>query len=406
MNQKSGFYDLARQAILEPKEMQVAAPAKGSRPVIGVPKEISFQENRVGLTPQAVRLLVDNGHQVWIERGAGSAAKFSDSEYEAAGARICEAGAEVFAADIIIKVAFPTLEEINAMQEHRAIISALNLAMLSAEQIKLLQKKKATAIAYEYLEDETGILPVIQGMSEIAGTTSILIAAEYLSNINHGKGVMLGGISGIPPSNVIILGAGTVALFASRTALGLGAEVKVFDNNLYRLRRLQNMLQQRIFTSLLHPNILERELKLADVVVGALRPTSGRTPMVVSEAMVMDMKPGSIIIDVSIDQGGVFETSEVTNHTQPIYIRHGVIHYCVPNIASRVSRTASYALSNIFTPILVDIGASGGIKNYLWEKEGVRKGVYIYKGNLTSRHLSERFGIPYKDIDLLIAAYL
>jgi alanine dehydrogenase len=406
MSKKSGFYEIAKQAILAPQESAVIIKKKSNSIKIGIPRETSFQENRIGLTPQATSLLTANGYDVIIEAGAGKEAKFYDSDYKNAGASITYNKEEVYKSDIIMKVSFPSLEEIEMIEEGKTIISALHLTMLKDDQIRLLLKKKVTAICFEYLRDESDAFPVIQAMSEIAGSASILIAAEYLSNINHGKGVMLGGISGIPPSEVVILGAGTVGQFATRAAIGLGAEVKVFDNSLYKLRRLQNDLSMRIYTSILHPNILVKALKSADVAIGAIRAHNGRTPCVVSEEMVMEMKSGSVIVDVSIDQGGCFETSEVTNHTHPIFEKHGVIHYCVPNIASRVARTASYALSNIFAPILLDMGDAGGIKNYLWEREGVRHGVYIYKGNLTNKHIGERFGMAHKEIDLLIAAHL
>jgi len=407
MGKKSGFYEIAKQAMLAPEEAPVMIKSKTANAVrIGIPKETTFQETRVGLSPQAANLLVANGHEVIVEAGAGREAKFYDEDYKNCGAKITYSKEEVFKSDIIMKVSFPSLEEIEMMQEGKTIISALHLPMLKDDQIRLLMKKKMTAICFEYLKDESNIYPVIQSMSELAGSICILIAAEYLSNINHGKGVLLGGISGIPPSKVVILGAGTVGQFATRAALGLGAEVKVFDNSLYKLRRLQNDLGTRIYTSIMHPHILLGELKTADVVIGAIRAVEGRTKMIVSEEMVMEMKLGSVIVDVSIDQGGCFETSEVTNHTHPIFEKHGVIHYCVPNIASRVARTASYALSNIFAPILLDIGEYGGIKNYLWDREGVRHGVYIYKGNLTNKNISERFHIAYKDLDLLIAAHI
>nr|MDQ3073401.1 alanine dehydrogenase [Bacteroidota bacterium] len=360
MSKKIGFSEIAKQAMLSPQEMAVMVKQSPNALKIGIPKETSFQENRVGLTPQAAHMLVTLGHEVIIEAGAGKEAKFPDSDYQQAGSRITYNKEEVFKTDIIMKVSFPTVEEIKMMDEGKTIISALHFAMLEREQLELLMKKKATAICFEYMKDESGAYPVLQSMSEIAGSTSILIAAEYLSNINHGKGVMLGGISGIPPSEVIILGAGTVGEFACRAAMGLGAEVKVFDNSLFRLRKLQNNIGQRFFTSILHPNILQKALRTADVAIGSLRAQEGRTPMVVSEEMVMEMKYGSVIVDVSIDQGGCFETSQVTNHTHPIYEKHGVIHYCVPNIASRVARTASYALSNIFSPILMDISDVGG----------------------------------------------
>jgi alanine dehydrogenase len=215
---------------------------------------------------------------------------------------------------------------------------------------------------------------------------------------------MLGGISGVPPTEVVIIGAGTVGEFAARAAVGLGAMVKIFDNSLYRLRRLQNDLGMRLFTSIIEPRELEAALKTADVAIGALRSSEGRTPVVVTEEMVSSMKVGSVIMDISIDQGGCFETSEVTSHTNPVFRKFGVAHYCVPNIASRVSHSASMALSNIFTPILLDMGEKGGIDNYLRVNASVRNGVYMYNGILTHRYIGEAYNIPYKDIELLIAA--
>jgi alanine dehydrogenase len=278
--------------------------------------------------------------------------------------------------------------------------------MQQKEFITSLSSKKITALAYEYLRDETDVLPVIQAMSEIVGTTSILIAAEYLSNTTSGRGEILGGITGIPPTDVVVLGAGVVAEYAVRAAIGLGACVKVFDDSLYKLRRIQKNLGLRFYTSTLNPSTLRTALKSAEVVIGALPPRNGRTPVVVSEDMVSEMANGSVIVDVSIDQGGCFETSEVTNHTHPIFRKYGVIHYCVPNIASRVSRTASYALSNIFTPILLAIGEEGGLEEMLWKDKNVRSGVYIYKGIITNKIISDVHKLPFCDLNLLMASRL
>jgi alanine dehydrogenase len=289
------------------------------------------------------------------------------------------------------------------MQRKQTLISALQLSVQKTNFVSELMDKKVTAIAFNHIKDEDGIFPVIRAMSEIAGNTAILIAAEYLSNINQGQGAMFGGVTGVPPTEVVIIGAGTVAEFATRAALGLGAMVKIFDDSPYRLRRLQSDLGMRVFTSVLQPKILAKHLKTADVAIGAIRATDGRTPCVVSEEMVSEMKYGSVIIDISIDQGGCFETSVVTNHTRPVFRKYGVIHYCVPNIASRVSRTASYALSNIFAPIILNIGEEGGIENMLRHQKGVRHGVYIYNGILTDKFLGESYNIPYKDIDLLMS---
>ena len=403
-NTPPGFTEIAKQAMMMPQEALLELKSKKNTLQIGIPKETSYQENRIALTPQSIHLLVQHGHEVLVESGAGKAANFSDSAYSECGAQIIYDTKKVFESDILIKVAPPSLEEIEMMKQGQTLISAIQLAVVKEQYIQALIAKKITAISYEYLKDEWGVFTVIRSMSEIVGNTSILIAAEYLSNVSHGRGIMLGGISGIPPSEVVIIGAGTVGEFAAKTAIGLGAEVKVFDNSLYRLRRLQNNIGSRIFTSVIQPIVLKKALATADVAVGAIYSEIGRTPCIVSDEMVSSMKAGSVIIDVSIDQGGCFETSRVTNHDKPIFKKYDVIHYCVPNIASRVSRTASYALTNIFTPILISIGEAGGVKNMLWEKSGVRNGVYVYQGHLTNQHLSNLFKLPYKDLDLLVAA--
>jgi alanine dehydrogenase len=371
---------------------------------IGIPKETSFQEKRVSLVPAAVALLVNNGHQITVETGAGANSNYQDKDYSDAGATIAYGSEQVYQCDIVLKVAPPTFDEIEMMKSRQKLISALQLTVQQKNFFNHLISKKITGLAFDYIKDRSGIYPVVRSMSEIAGNTSILIAAEYLSASNSGIGMMLGGISGVAPTEVVIIGAGTVGEFAARAAVGLGAHIKVFDNSLYRLRRIQNDLGTRLFTSIIEPRQLEAALKTADVVIGALRAKEGRTPIVVTEEMVSNMKFGSVIVDISIDQGGCFETSEVTNHANPVFKKYGVTHYCVPNIASRVSQTASMALSNIFTPILLDMGDKGGIDNYLRINSGVRNGVYIYKGIITHKYIGETYNIPYKNLDLLIAA--
>ncbi|HET6225118.1 MAG TPA: alanine dehydrogenase [Bacteroidia bacterium] len=392
------------QTALLPQEETLEIGRKKGNLFIGIPKEISFQENRVALVPDAVSLLVNNGHHVIIESGAGKMANFQDHDYSEAGAQIVYSPSDVYKADIILKVAPPSPEEIGMMQQRQTLISSLQLTVQPEDFIKQLMAKKITAIAFDWIKDQDGIYTVIRSMGEIAGSTSILIAAEYLSNVNNGQGAILGGISGISPTEVVILGAGTVGEFATRAALGLGASVKVFDNSIYRLRRMQSDIGTRIFTSVIQPRVLAKHLKTADVVIGAIRGEQGRTPCVVTEKMVSEMKTDSVIVDISIDQGGCFETSEVTNHSHPVFRKHGVIHYCVPNIASRVSRTASFALSTIFTPILLNIGEEGGVENMLRRDMGVRNGVYLYNGTLTNQVLGEMFKLPYQDINLLMAA--
>jgi alanine dehydrogenase len=400
---KDVLFSLTKGGYAPQEEMLEVARKKGKL-YIGIPKEMAFQENRVPLVPDAVALLVNNGHKIVVEAGAGTNAHFEDTDYSEAGAEIAYSAEEVYKADIILKIAPPTLEEIECMKTKQTLFSALQLTVQPEDFLKKLVAKKLNCVAFDLITDDAGIFPVIRAMGEIAGGASILVAAELLSNANNGVGSLLGGISGISPTEVVIIGAGTVGEFAARAALGLGATVKVFDNSTSRLRRLQSQLGTRIFTSVIVPKVLEKHLKSADVAIGALRASKGRTPCIVSDEMVTEMKAGSVIIDVSIDQGGVFETSSVTNHTKPVFRKHGVIHYCVPNIPSRVARTASYAFSNIFQQILMNMGDEGGFDSLVRKDAGVRTGVYIYNGILTNQYLGETFNLPHKDINLLMAA--
>ncbi|WP_026464133.1 alanine dehydrogenase [Adhaeribacter aquaticus] len=399
----SGFESLAATSrALFPKESMLAVETRKKRLFIGIPKESSLQENRIGLTPEAVRVLTDNGHELWVEAGAGSPSKYADHEFSEAGARIVYSTKEVYEADIILKIAPPTFEEIDYMRAGQTLISALQFGSLTSEYIGCLCRKKINAVSFELLKDESDTKPVVRAMSEIAGSTVMLIAAEYLSSANEGKGVILGGITGVPPSRVVVLGAGTVAEYATRAAIGLGAEVKVFDDHIYKLRRLKQNIGPHLFTSTLDGAVLNQELKLADVVIGALSVQDGRGGMI-PEGIVAQMNPGSVIIDVAIDQGGCFETSELTTLSRPIFRKYDIIHYCVPNIPSRVPRTATNALSNIFTPIFMDISKHGGINEVLFTHEHYRSGVYIYKGSLTNAAIAKKFNLRYKELSLMIA---
>lgn len=395
---------LARQALLQPQEAMLETGKRKNSLYIGIPKEISFQENRVPLTPLSVALLVENGHDVVLESGAGEAANFLDHHYSEQGARIVRDKEEVYKADIIIKIAPPTLEEVDMMRNGQVLLSSQQPSLMGIDHLQALMKKKVTALSYEYLRDEGDTLTVVRAMSEIVGATSVLIAAEYLSNVFDGKGLMLGGVTGVPPTEMVILGAGTVGEFAARTAIALGAQVKVFDSSVYRLRRLQNNVGTRVFTSVIQPIVLRKAVIGCDVVIGATRATNGRSPCIISEETVSRMKPNSVLIDISIDQGGCFETSEITNHETPVFRKYDVIHYCVPNIASRVARTATYALTNIFTPILLDIGEMGGIMNLIWAKPGVRNAIYLYQGHLTNKDIANKFNLTPKDLDLLVVS--
>jgi alanine dehydrogenase len=388
---------------LSPVEAPAYINSKKHQLYIGIPKEKAFQENRVPLTPDAVDILVANGHRVLLETKAGEGAHFKDKDYSEAGAEIVYDSKKVFEAEIILKVAPPSEEEMELLKMHQILISPIHLPTLKDTFINKLMQKKVTALALEYIKDEAGSFPFVRSMSEIAGSSAIQIAGELLNSTKNGQGLLLGGISGVPPANVVVLGAGVVGEFAIRAALGLGASVKVFDNNIYKLMRLQNNVGRRLFTSAFYPDVLQKELEDADVVVGAIHSESGRTPIIVSEEIVSMMKPGAVIIDVSIDQGGVFETSEVTSHQNPTFKKYEVIHYCVPNIASRVARTASYAMSNILSSRLLKSSELGGIDKLFFYDHTSRHGVYIYKGCLTNKHLSERFNIKHTNIDLLFA---
>jgi alanine dehydrogenase len=395
---------LALEAALSPQEEKLEIGRKNQKLFIGIPKETEFQEQRVALVPQSVGLLIANGHRVIVETGAGENANFNDNDYSETGAEIAYDTSEIYKADIILKVTPPNEHEIDMMRHKQTLFSALQLTVQPKSALKKLMDKKITAIAWDYIEDEGGSFPVIRSMGEIAGTTAVLIAAELMSNANEGKGLMLGGVAGITPPEMVIIGAGTVGQFAASAAISLGVSVKVFDNSVYKLRRLQNEIGHKVFTSVIQPKVLEKALMRCDVAIGALRVPHGRTPCVVNEDMVRNMKSGSVIVDVSIDKGGCFETSNITTHQNPTFRKHDIVHYCVPNIASRVSRTASYSLSNIFSPLLLEISERGGCEKLIQTEKGFRHGVYVYKGTLTSSYLGESFGLPYKDLDLLISA--
>ncbi|EOZ95838.1 Alanine dehydrogenase [Indibacter alkaliphilus LW1] len=389
---------------LAPKEAPAAIKQSKNSLVIGLPMEKAAQEKRVVLTPDAVRLLVNNGQTVYVESKAGELSKFSDKEYSDAGAKVVYSSKEAFDAEVVLKVEPPTEEEIEYMRTGACLISALQLGKQKADFIHALNKKRITAVSFENLEDKVGGMPVVRAMSEIAGSTVMLIAAEYLSSVNDGKGLILGGVTGVPPTEVVIIGAGTVAEYAARTALGLGASIKIFDNHIYKLRRIKQLLGQQVFTSTIDNFTLAQAIKEADVVIGALRTEKGRNKIVVSEEMVAAMMEGSILIDVSIDQGGCIETAEMTTHEQPVFLKHGVIHYCVPNIASRVARTASVALSNIFTPILLQMADLRGAEEMIFNYKWFMKGVYTYRGSLTNAHLARKFSMNHKELQLLLAA--
>lgn len=389
-----------KQQLLPQEEKLEIFKRKGEL-FIGIPKETAFQEKRVCLTPDAVSALVSNGHKVLMESGAGDGASFSDRDYSEAGAEITKDTAKVFACPMVLKVEPPSLEQIKLLNPQALLISALQIKTQTKKYFEALASKRITALAFEFIRDGDGSYPAVRSLSEIAGTASILIAAQLLSNDDEGNGLMFGNICGVPPVEVVILGAGTVGEYAARSAIGLGANVKIFDNSITKLRRIQTHLGRPLYTSTIQPKNLSKALKRCDVVIGAVR-GKNRSPIIVSDALVQSMKKRSIIIDVSIDMGGCFETSEVTTHKNPTFIKHGVIHYCVPNIPARYSRTASISISNIFTPYLLKIAEDGGIENSLRFDKGLKNGLYFYHGILTSKSVGEWFDLKYNDINLLV----
>ncbi|MCH2216115.1 MAG: alanine dehydrogenase [Flavobacteriales bacterium] len=405
ISSKEALRALAQDVALQPQEEMIEVGRRQKRLQIGIPRETSYQENRVGLVPDSVAVLVANGHQVIVETNAGRNANFQDRAYSEAGAKIAYDRKEVFQCDLVLKVAPPSTDEIAMMNEKSTLISALQLSVHPRDTLKKLMNKRMTAISWDFIQDRDGIYPIVRAMGEIAGNMAVVIAAEYLSSGSKGQGLLLGNVSGVAPTEVVIIGAGTVGEHACRGALGFGALVKVFDFSTYRLRRLQNDVGQRIFTSVIQTEELRKALATADVAIGAIRGSEGRTPTIVTDEMVAQMKEGSVIVDISIDKGGCFETSQVTNHSNPIYKKYDVVHYCVPNIASDVGKTASIALSNIFTPLLLDMGEKGGCASLIKRDRGFRHGVYLYNGTLTNEALGQAFNLPYKDIDLLFAAF-
>jgi alanine dehydrogenase len=392
------------KTMLMPQEEMLEIQNKGQKMKIGIPSDLELVEYRVPLTPQAVDLLTSYGHEILIEKNAGKMASYSDKEYRAAGAQIVEKKEEIFQCDIILRVAPFGSDEIDQLRGNQSILSNMQIQAHGSESIQKLMQKRVTTIAYENIENEHGFAPFVHQMSQIAGATSITLASEYLSNTRNGKGVLFGEVTGITPAELVIIGTSTAAEYAARAALSLGILVKVFDTSVYDLSKLEEKLGQRIFTSVFYPKVLRKALFSADAVIGAMQ--FDTTPKFkVSEDLVKQMKEGSVIIDLNASQGGCFETTQCTNLNNPTYVKHGVVHYCVPNSPAIVARTASISLSNILIPILLSIGDSGGVDNYIKNSRGFRRGVYIYHGILTNPEIGRLFNLPSKDIDLLLAVF-
>lgn len=401
---KSGNVSFGNTAFM-PQEEQLETALKHRRITIGIPSDKKNDEKRVALTPEAVSQLVESDNEVIIQKGAGTGANYSDKDYSDNGAILTDSPARVFSADAVIKVAPLTIQETEYLKGNQIVMSFLNVLKLNEETLGKLMRKKVTAIAFEKIRDKDGLIPVMESMSEISGVTSVLIASDYLSNHHGGKGVLLGGITGVTPTEVVIIGANTAGEYAARAAIGLGSQVKVFDSSLNRLRRFQNLVGQRLQTSTFHPQVLKKALRSADVLIGAIELEDLRPWYYISEDMIKSMKKGSVVIDLSIDRGGCIETTECRALRDPVYEKHGVIHFSAWNLPSRVARTASIALSNIFTPLLQNMSEAGGITHLLKNDPDLRKGVYLFNGILTNETLGQKFGAISKDLDLLISAF-
>jgi alanine dehydrogenase len=399
------MYDPKTQHVLFPEESLLRELARQPRLSIGLPCENHKVETRLALTPEGVAIVTEEGHRVIVQRGAGLAMSYTDLQYSEAGAEIVDTDVEVFGADLVLKITPPTLEQLMLMKNGKSVFSMLQLSDLKAEVIRLMLSKKLNAIAYELIKDEQKAFPVVNTISEIEGNTAIAVASELMSNASGGKGILLGGVAGISPTEVVILGAGIAGTVAARSALALGAQVKIFDHDINKLRKIQHYLGQQVFTSVIHPSVLFRALSSADAVIGNLRYINGCERFMVSEELVKTMKQGAIIVDLSVDQGGCFETSECRTLQHPVFEKFGIIHYCVPNISARVARTSSMALSNIFAPMLLKIGNSGSVKSAIIESSGFRNGAYVYGGILVNRLIADYYGLTSNDIGLFLAGY-
>jgi alanine dehydrogenase len=403
---KASYYFAMNQAGLAPKEELMEIGRKQKSMSFGIPKEREEGENRIPLTPQGVELLTANGHEIIVESGAGNAANYYDHDFSEAGARIVTNHEDPFRCDVVLKIAPPDEEERGLLSPGQLLISLLYLPSQNRDSIQQLMHKKVNALAYELLKDDSDCYPVVRSMSEIEGYTAIMIASEYLSNSKEGKGVLLGGITGISPAEVVVIGAGTAGEFAVRAALGLGCQVKVFDNSYRNLRELERNVGQRLFTSVLHPQVLSKALRSADAVIGSIRYFDPQSGFLISDEQVAGMKPGSIIVDLNMGNGGCLEAVGGKDaNNSPVTIHHGVIYHRVHNLASRVARTSSIALSNIFAPVLLRLAMAGGIDQLIMQDVGVSQGLYLYKGILTSYRVGERLNLPSKDIGLLMAAF-
>lgn len=395
-----------KQGAFIPQELLKEISRIGNRLLVGIPRERSEEERRLALTPEAVEMLTECGHHVVVETGAGLGINYSDNYYSEAGAEIVETPAEVYQADIILKILPPLLAEVVLMKPRAILFSMVQLNIFSPEAFAMMVAKRITAIAYELLSDERHKCPVLNVISEIEGTASITIASELLSNTQGGKGILLGGIPGVSPTEVVIVGAGNAGTVAARAALALGASVKVFDDDINKLRTIQQVLGQGLFTSNFHPNVLSNAFKNADVVIGAIRYINTRRRYVIAEDLIRSMKRGALVIDLRINQGGCFETTCCLTPSDPsVFEQYGILHYCKPNISNHVARTTSMAFSNLFVPMLLTLGDMGAVQTMIKLDNGFRAGVYIYCGKPVNAYVADNFHLSSNNLDLYLSAF-
>lgn len=400
-NSVNPFQELLSQQGLAPLEAMSWTKQNAASVRIGLPMEASNHENRIALCPEAVKLLTLNGHEIIIESNAGLRAGFSDADYLLAGASISNDPAEIWQSELVLKIGAPTLWELEFCKPEICLISCANYQAMSAKIIDKINEKKIMAIGLEYVEDNEGGLPFVRMMAEIAGQLILPIASHILSS-QQIAGTLLGSVTGVPPIHMVLLGAGQVVEQVSKAAWQAGVQVQVFDKDIYKLQRLKQNLGFPIITQVIDSENLANALQNAQVIVGALRSENGITPCIVTEEMVSNLKPGTLIMDVCIDQGGCFETSEVTQLNKPIYTKYDVIHYCVPNIASKVGKTSSLAISNLLTSFVLKTGKTGGLEEMLWQGKSFMKGIYCYKGHVTQKNMGRLFQKTVKDIQLLL----
>ena len=367
--------------------------------VIGVPKEIKDHEFRVALTPSGVKELCGRGHRVVVQQEAGVGSGFEDRAYHEAGAVVVSTAQEVFgAAQLIVKVKEPQPEEVLLLKSHHVVFTYLHLAASKVLTESLLGSG-CTAIAYETTEDTQGQFPLLRPMSEIAGRMSVQIGAHFLEKLQGGSGTMLGGVPGVPPGEVLVLGSGVVGSAAIAIAVGMGARVTVLSLDLWQMRALDAQYQNRIVTVASTQAMIHEYLRRADLVIGSVYLPAARTPRVITRSMVADMKPGSVLVDVSVDQGGCAETTRPTTHTDPVFVVDGVLHYAVSNIPGIVPYTSTLALTNATLPFIVQL-VEGGLEEAIKANTGLRKGVSIFKGQLTCQAVAEAHGLAVQSLIL------